>query len=355
MGVYATIKVSEKNKSGFSKTLLDFYMIEIDDETSFLDCFLSVARSSAMGSSLFKNPMHLPSPKDEVVCYISPTKDATGQIRDPNSKLNNLKMLLGKELDVLLTETPDLSTKLNELKIEFKQLQADIKTIIDSGEKLFVKGANGEITMNEKFMKMDLKLIMDFMKITGEMEDDGLRCLKADSKFRFVEKCLQGFADQVWNKQDMLYNLNTIIDHSASCLESSVNVIVTGAFIGLPTILDANESKENRKAALEALILVLNEVTDEVAHVTDFVEKLIEIHSMGESAAVTFAKCSFDNVYKPPQDREDCKKKALAAAVPPPPPPPPPPPQQQPAGKRQMILHDLTNLLQTLKKNEKSY
>lgn len=52
---------------------------------------------------------------------------------------------------------------------------------------------------------------------------------------------------------------------------------------GVTCFVDANESKENRKAALEALILVLNEVTDEVAHVTKFVEEMIEMHFRGES------------------------------------------------------------------------
>ena len=54
MGVYATIKVTERSKGGFSRLLMDHYMIELENTTTFLDCFKSVAHAAATG------PCHYP-------------------------------------------------------------------------------------------------------------------------------------------------------------------------------------------------------------------------------------------------------------------------------------------------------
>jgi hypothetical protein len=57
MGVYATIKVTERSKGGFSRLLMDHYMIELETTTTFLDCFKSVAHAAALGSSSFSREL----------------------------------------------------------------------------------------------------------------------------------------------------------------------------------------------------------------------------------------------------------------------------------------------------------
>ena len=71
MGVYATIKVTERSKGGFSRLLMEHYMIELENTTTFLDCFKSVAHAAVLGSSSFSHELRPPSPKDEV--HISAT------------------------------------------------------------------------------------------------------------------------------------------------------------------------------------------------------------------------------------------------------------------------------------------
>ena len=65
----------------FSRLLMDHYMIELENTTTFLDCFKSVAHAAALGSSSFSHELRSPSPKDEVECYISTTKNYHDRIR----------------------------------------------------------------------------------------------------------------------------------------------------------------------------------------------------------------------------------------------------------------------------------
>ena len=81
MGVYTTIKVTERSKGGFSRLLMDNYMIELENTTTFFDCFKSVAHAAALGSSSFSHELRPPSPKDEVQCYISTKKISHDRIR----------------------------------------------------------------------------------------------------------------------------------------------------------------------------------------------------------------------------------------------------------------------------------
>ena len=60
---------------------MDHYMIELENTTTFLDCFKSVAHAAALGSSSFSHELRFPSPKDEVECYISTTKNSQDRIR----------------------------------------------------------------------------------------------------------------------------------------------------------------------------------------------------------------------------------------------------------------------------------
>lgn len=75
MGVYTTIKFKETFKNGLNRTIMDHYMIEVEDKISFRDCFMSVVKSKSLGSSLFLHRLDPPSPRDEVCCFISEIKD----------------------------------------------------------------------------------------------------------------------------------------------------------------------------------------------------------------------------------------------------------------------------------------
>ncbi|KAJ8301968.1 hypothetical protein KUTeg_020955 [Tegillarca granosa] len=190
-------------------------------------------------------------------------------------------------------------------------------------------------------------------------EQGELQSPAAGGSFKFVDSCLKAFADQVWKDGDQVHNLNTIVGHSFGCLKTSVDIIVKGAFSELPKILDENVDKEARKEALTSLIVFIEDVTEEIAYVSKIVEKLIEVSHYGSNtnAALVFAKCSFENLNREMESREDCEDKALAPkGIPTPKPTPtsslPTTPEQQPAEKRQKILRELKNLLQVLNKTK---
>ena len=60
MGVYATIKVTDRSKGGFSRLLMEYYMIKLENTATFLNCFKSVAHAAALGSSSFLHELTPP-------------------------------------------------------------------------------------------------------------------------------------------------------------------------------------------------------------------------------------------------------------------------------------------------------
>ena len=118
MGVYATIKVTERSKGGFSRLMMDHYMIDLENTTTFLDYFKSVAHAAALGSLSFSHELRPTSPKDEVQCYISTTTKIDDRIRvSPTLNIKaSLESVLGRDSKkdserkfYLAKEKPDVS------------------------------------------------------------------------------------------------------------------------------------------------------------------------------------------------------------------------------------------------------
>jgi hypothetical protein len=49
-----------RSKGGFSRLLMEYYMIELENTATFLNCFKSVAHAAALGSSSFLHELTPP-------------------------------------------------------------------------------------------------------------------------------------------------------------------------------------------------------------------------------------------------------------------------------------------------------